>query len=63
MIENLFPPDVAPVAPREGRVSRNTTDARKGYFCLVAPREGRVSRNIFRIVANQIIKSRPARGV
>ena len=33
------------VAPREGRVSRNSDICTKCFYVIVAPREGRVSRN------------------
>ena len=34
------------VAPREGRVSRNTIGLGECFRTVVAPREGRVSRNV-----------------
>ena len=35
-----------PVAPREGRVSRNSIEYIREIGIIVAPREGRVSRNV-----------------
>jgi len=50
------------VAPREGRVSRNTHFIHHHSHHDVAPREGRVSRNLREDIMGQVKVSRAPRG-
>ena len=50
------------VAPREGRVSRNTGPARPSTKERVAPREGRVSRNMAHITNDSDMHVAPREG-
>ena len=53
---------ISPVAPREGRVSRNLVEMYAAYLYRVAPREGRVSRNLKRLALWLLKLRRAPRG-
>ncbi len=52
----------AVVAPREGRVSRNSPMYDENLMGMVAPREGRVSRNLEKDFKDKNGNSRAPRG-